>query len=70
MGETTCPDLSLQITGPLSLNQPASGVDISYGYVYLLSEWLTPGEALFYSFKRFSLYYTGSSLVIGYAFFD
>ena len=39
------------------LKQAATGVDISYAYIYLFSEWLTPGEVLYYSFRKLPLYF-------------
>ncbi len=58
------------MSGNLDLNQGVTGVDISYGYVYLLREWLTPGEALYLAFKRFPFHFTESVLVTGYSFVE
>ena len=44
-------------------------MDISYAYVYLFSEWLTPGEVLFNSFRKLSPYYTSTILITGYTLY-
>ena len=66
---TACSGESLTATSVIDLKQGATGVDISYAYVYLFSEWLTPGEVLFYSFHKLSRYYVDSVLITGYSFY-
>ena len=52
------------------LKQGASGVDISYAYVYLLSEWLTPGEVLYSSFRKLPLFSASKLLITGYTLYE
>lgn len=52
------------------MRQGASGVDISYAYVYLFSKWLTPGEVLFFSFRKLPPYFIDKILVTGYNFYE
>lgn len=67
---SACAAQPLTAVGTLSLSQQASGVDISYAYVYLFSEWLTPGEVLYYSFRKLPYYYTKEILITGYEFYN
>ena len=45
-------------------------MDISYAYVYLFSEWLTPGEVLFNSFRKLSPYFLQTNLITGYSLYE
>ena len=54
----------------MDLEQGATGVDISYAYVYLFSEWMTPGEMLFLSYRKLPIYYVKTSVQIGYSFYS
>ena len=60
----------MNFSSPLSLNQAASDVDISYASILLFKAILSPGEVQYYSFRKLSPHYTGSALLAGYVFFD
>ena len=51
------------------MKQGATGVDISYAYVYLFSEWLTPGEVLYSSFRKLPLFSANKLLITGYTLY-
>ena len=65
-----CSGEALTVAGTLSLSQGASGVDISYAYIYLFSDWFTPGEVLYYSFRKMPYYFITKILISGYSFYD
>ena len=66
--ESDCSGETLVLSGNLDLNQGDTGMVIAYSYLYIFSDWLTPGEILFLSYKKLSPYYTDSVLVTGYDF--